>query len=493
MSKDKIIIVVDDRNISQNLETKLVDSNYSVIPITSNFDTALPSIIKNNPSLIVISVKLQGEFCGIELAKQITAEINVPIIFISLDDDDEAYLKAKTVNPIAFFTHPFGIHNLFSAIEIGLSNHQLQQDLIDTRNKYELVIKSARAGVYEIDPATFEIEIDETLTEIFGYTVQEVKENGWGALLPIQDFNKKKEIIANLLQGKISSYFVELRIIKKSGGFSWALSSGSLAKDKSGKVKIVGTLTDITERKKAEQQLKEYSEDLKSINSTKDKFFSMISHDLRNPFNSLLGFSELLANNIEELTKEEIKDSAKTLHKQANNLFNLLTNLLEWSQLQTGKFSNEKTEFSISSVVNYVLDLYQETISQKEIKIIKGEDCDIKVYADRKMIESATRNLVSNALKFTKRNGTVNVSCVINGNSAEICLQDSGVGMSQEDQERLFKVDKQFSTEGTDFEKGTGFGLLLTKEFVEKNGGTIKFKSEKNKGSTFIISLPYKV
>ena len=144
--------------------------------------------------------------------------------------------------------------------------------------------------------------------------MSEVREKGWGNLMPIEDFNKKKLLLSDLLQNKIDSYFIEHRVIKKDNSLAWAQSSGSLVKNGHGKIKIVGTLTDITKRKIAEEKLIEYSEELKKSNAAKDKFFSIISHDLRNPFNSLLGFSELLANNIDELTEQEIKDSAKTLN-----------------------------------------------------------------------------------------------------------------------------------------------------------------------------------
>jgi len=491
MNQEKILLCVQEHSVTKNLGEILVNSGFSVVVSNPVFSSVTSLASESNPDLIVISASLDYEFAGIKAITELRKKTNVPVIYLSSNDNKEAYNKAKTTNPIAYFSMPIEIDNLVRTIEIGLTNHKLQQEIVEAHKKYEMVIKAAKAGVYEIDPATFEIDGEEKLAEVFGYTTQEVKDNGWGALLPIEDFNKKKELLSSLLQGKIKSYSLEHRVIKKDGTLAWAVSSGSLVTDARGKSKIVGTLTDITERKLAEEKLKKYSEDLQKSNSSKDKFFSIISHDLRNPFNSLLGFSELLANNIEDLTEDEIKESAKSLHRTATNLFNLLTNLLEWSRLQTGNFSFEKSEFSLGGLLNHVVSIYSDSLDAKNLKLIKRQDCEVNILADQNMIEAAIRNLISNAIKFTRDGGTITVGCVKNENGAQIFVTDTGVGISSEDQERLFKIEKQFTTEGTKNEKGTGFGLLLCKELVEKNNGTIKVKSEKDKGSTFTISLPY--
>lgn len=491
MSEDKIVLVLSEPSVLINLEQKLTQFGYTTLIAPPNSNDALAYIQDNNPSLLVVNAKLETDFAGIELVKKIKSINGFPVIIISSENNSEAYLKAKKVNPVAYFTSPFEIDNLFSTIEIGLANFKLQEEIVDAHKKYEMAIKAGKAGVYEIDPKTLEIDGDESLAKIFGFTLQEVKDKGWSNLMPIDDYNKKVSVLTELLQGKIKSYSIEHRVIKNDGSIAWALSSGSLVNNSRGKVKIVGTLTDISERKISENKLKEYSERLELTNSSKDKFFSIISHDLRNPFNSLLGFSELLANNIEDLTEQEIKDSAKTLNRTAHNLFNLLTNLLEWSKLQNGNFSIEKSEVILNEVINYTLDSFSESIKAKDVIILKENETELKVFADRNMIESATRNLISNAIKFSRSGGIISVGCRVNGKVAELYVTDTGIGIPVEDQDRLFKIEKQFSTEGTSNEKGTGFGLLLCKEFIEKNGGTISFKSAKDKGSTFIFSLPY--
>jgi PAS domain S-box-containing protein len=490
MTEDKILIVINEPVFLKELEKGLKDSRYSVFSSNPNSEEAHSLAIKTNPDLIVISTNLESNYSGIDAALKIKKQIKVPIIFLSFIEDKVAYKKTKQLSPIAYLSPPFTVDNLLHTIELGLANNKLQKEIIDAHNKYRTLITAAKAGVYEIDPVNFEIDGDKSLAQVFGYTKTEVKEKGWRNLLPIEDYKKKKEVLSNLLQGKIDSYSLELRVIKKNGELAWVLSSGSLLTDSHGKVKIVGSLTDITERKLDEVKLKKYSEELKKSSSAKDKFLSIISHDLRNPFNSLLGFSELLANNVDELTELEVKDSANTLHKTATHLYNLLTNLLDWSRLQLGTFAFEKTEFSVGGILNHVLSIFTDSFNAKNLELIKETECKLNVIADQNMIETAIRNIVSNAIKFTKPGGTIKVGCRANDDNVDIFVTDDGVGIDKEDQARLFNIEKLYSSEGTNYEKGTGFGLLLCKEFAEKNGGTIKFKSEKDKGSTFIISLP---
>lgn len=275
MSEDKIVLVLSEPSVLKNLEQKLTQFGYTTLIAPPNSNDALAYIQDNNPSLLVVNAKLETDFAGIELVKKIKSIIGFPVIIISSENNSEAYLKAKKVNPVAYFTSPFEIDNLFSTIEIGLANFKLQEEIVDAHKKYEMAIKAGKAGVYEIDPKTLEIEGDESLAKIFGFTLQEVKDKGWSNLMPIDDYNKKVSVLTELLQGKIKSYSIEHRVIKNDGSIAWALSSGSLVNNSRGKVKIVGTLTDISERKISENKLKEYSERLELTNSSKDNFFRL--------------------------------------------------------------------------------------------------------------------------------------------------------------------------------------------------------------------------
>ncbi|MFN3693923.1 MAG: ATP-binding protein, partial [Ignavibacterium sp.] len=299
----------------------------------------------------------------------------------------------------------------------------------------------------------------------------------------------------DLISGKADHYSLEHRIKRADGEIRWVISKGRLVRDKKNNtLKILGTITDITELKETERKLKHYAEDLKRSNSAKDNFFSIIAHDLRNPFHTILGASELLAHYSSEMSSEEIKETAQNIYRAANNVYNLLVNLLEWSRFQSGKIEVNKTQFNLCEIVNQVLELYSEQAERKKITIHSQCDDACNVYADKYMIESVVRNLVSNAIKFTPSGKSIELVCKnLNDELAEFSVKDYGIGIPKEIQLKLFQVDAQISTRGTDQEKGTGLGLVLCKDFIEKNGGTISFESEPGKGSIFRVKIPKKL
>jgi PAS domain S-box-containing protein len=247
---------------------------------------------------------------------------------------------------------------------------------------------------------------------------------------------------------------------------------------------------DITERKKSELQLAKYAEELKALNSVKDKFFSIISHDLRGPFQGFLGATELLVSEIDSLSKKEIKDLGETLNSSLRKQLDLLNTLLDWARLQTGDFLINSEAISINYLINECLQPFELLALNKRIKLINNVNDFISVNADKNMLSLIIRNLVSNAIKFTKENGYVRLSALKHDNLVEICVEDNGVGIAPEDIKKLFRMDLYFSTDGTLNESGTGLGLMLCKEIVDRYNGNIWVESELNKGSKFNFTIP---
>ena len=249
---------------------------------------------------------------------------------------------------------------------------------------------------------------------------------------------------------------------------------------------------EIKERKRAEQSLRENEKQLRELNVTKDKFFSIISHDLRSPFNSLLGFTDLLLENYDSFNNEERKLMIESLNASSKKTYLLLENLLTWSRSQTGSIKFSPEEIQIKTLIHEIISLSQPAAENKNIGLIDNTEADQLVCADKNMLSTVLQNLITNAIKFTLKNGSVTISSKKSKQEdfIELSISDTGVGIPIDRIDDLFLIDKSVSTLGTEKEQGTGLGLILCKEFVEKLGGEIWTESEVGKGSQFIFTLP---
>ncbi|MCD6113099.1 MAG: HAMP domain-containing histidine kinase, partial [Bacteroidales bacterium] len=229
---------------------------------------------------------------------------------------------------------------------------------------------------------------------------------------------------------------------------------------------------------------------LAELNATKNKFFSIIAHDLKNPFNTLLGFTNLLKNGYNELDDNERKIYVEQINNSSEAVFSLLQNLLQWSRTQINSIDLKKEKIDLYNLTNQTLALLQISAENKNINLQSNITPNTFVYADPNMTTTVIRNLISNAIKFTKEGGKILIGSNVYNNFVKVRIEDTGVGISNKDISKLFKIDSVFKTEGTQKEKGTGLGLIICKEFVEKNGGEIWVESKEGIGSTFIFTLP---
>jgi PAS domain S-box-containing protein len=254
---------------------------------------------------------------------------------------------------------------------------------------------------------------------------------------------------------------------------------------------ILGTSMNVTERIAAVQEIKLKNEELQKLNAEKDKFFSIISHDLRSPFSGLLGLTQIMAEELPDLTKAEIQSIAVRMRNSATNLFSLLENLLLWARMQQGLVPFNPEVIQIHKIALESIVMMVEPANIKGIEIVNDIPVDLNVFADSNTLQNVIRNLVSNAVKFTPKGGKVNLSAkVIAGNSIEVTITDTGIGISNAMIENLFRLDVQTNRKGTEGESSSGLGLLLCKEFIEKHGGKIWVESEEGKGSAFHFVIP---
>ncbi len=231
--------------------------------------------------------------------------------------------------------------------------------------------------------------------------------------------------------------------------------------------------------------------DLQKINAEKNKFFSIIAHDLKSPFSAFLGITQMLEEVLPDLTKEEIQSFASNMRSSATTLFRLLENLLQWARIQQGLIPFVPKMEPLSLMVDESIFMISESAKNKEITVLNSISEDLEVFADKNMLQTIIRNLVSNAVKFTPKGGEIIISAKPTDNKMiEISVKDSGIGMPPSMASNLFRLDVKSNRSGTEGEPSTGLGLVLCKEFVEGHGGQIKVDSEEGKGSVFSFTLP---
>jgi signal transduction histidine kinase len=238
------------------------------------------------------------------------------------------------------------------------------------------------------------------------------------------------------------------------------------------------------------EELNELNKTLTALNSTKDKFFSIIAHDLRNPFHTILGLSEIVIGYIGREEPEKIRKSVGDIRDAAKHTFDLLQNLLIWARSQTGSLDFEPITFDLSERIEENINLIKSQAEKKNIEIVYEDTKPVKVNGDIRMIDTVLRNLLTNAIKFTQQKGVVTVKTEEYEGFFEIMVQDTGIGIEEENTSRIFHLDNKYTRKGTEKERGSGLGLVLCREFVEKHNGTIRVVSEPGKGSSFIFTLP---
>ncbi len=402
-----------------------------------------------------------------------------------------------------------------------------EKDLIESKERYDQLAEQSGTITWETDENGLYTYVSPVVENILGYKPEELvgKKHFWDILKPeLRDSYKTKGL--NFINSNKRIVNFENPLISKNGKTIWVLSAGMAIADKHGKVAgYRGSDRDITVLKEAEEKLKSYNEELEKINEElaysreqveeslyeknilienleeakikleeankqKDKFFSIIAHDLRSPFQGLLGLTHIILEDIYELNVEEIKNYTELLKDSAESIYKLLENLLEWSILQRDIVQVRPEALSIGGVVNGILETQIPNARSKEISIDNNISGGIEVYADPNMLNTILRNLISNAIKFTRKQGSVYLDAAEKGDFIEISVRDSGIGIPEEMLNKLFSAGEKTSRPGTMGERSTGLGLLLCKEYIEKQNGEIRVESKVNEGTTFYFTLP---
>ncbi|UXP32855.1 ATP-binding protein [Reichenbachiella agarivorans] len=293
--------------------------------------------------------------------------------------------------------------------------------------------------------------------------------------------------------GQSDGFFLELEQNHKDGHTIWIEISAKVRKNSQAEIEILGISRNVDDRKRAQIELHDSEKQLIELNATKDRFFSIIAHDLKSPFISLTSMLDLMLGSFDQISHEEKIKYLSMCRDSTVNTAKLLENLLTWARSQSGDLNFKPVQVKLSDSISKTLGIFEITASNKEQKIVFEKTDQYSVFADKFMLETILRNLISNALKFTPRGGRITIDCTAKEDYVTVSIIDTGVGMSSEAMDNLFVITKKTSTPGTENEKGTGLGLLLCKELVEKNGGNLSVQSTQGQGSMFSFTVPLAV
>jgi len=339
--------------------------------------------------------------------------------------------------------------------------------------------------------------VNQSFTKVYGYTLEQFVQTRGKNILQVSFNPYIKDIMKKCNSTKETIHY-QSEAVNKDGEPIWMQSTLTPILDKQKNIiRYVAVDSDITALKKAQEMINKQKKEIESqrdrlekLNITKDKFFYIIAHDLRNPFHSIMGFSDLLIKNYADIDDQTKKEYLGMILESSQYASNLLENLLHWSRTQTESFKYEPSEILIARTIDQNLHILRAYIEKKGLSINSKVDSNAKVYADKNMLDMIVRNLINNAVKFTPRGGKITIKSQDKKDFLAISITDTGIGIKSEDLPKLFHLETFYTTPGTEEESGTGLGLIICNEFVKKNGGEMFVDSKPGKGTTFTFTLP---
>lgn len=380
-----------------------------------------------------------------------------------------------------------------------------EEELRKSQFQFSLVWEKSIDGMRITDEKGTVIKVNDAFCRMVEKTREEMEGRPFSSIYEKIDQEKVLKLYRKRFRERSVEPYFEREFKMWNGKVIWFEVSSSFLELDNNNTYLLLIFRNISERKNTEKSLIRYAceleslneklaeseNELKKLNSGKDRLFSIISHDLRSPFNSLLGITDYALSDFHSLQKEELKEFLQSIHKSTRNLYTLIEDLLQWSRIQSGRIEYTPAAVSLRSAATKVISLLEGNAVKKGIALRSRIVEDVYAYADESMINSVLQNLVSNAIKFTPEGGRIEITSRCRSNSiVETSVSDTGTGMEPQVIERLFSIDSNFTLPGTNMEKGTGLGLIICKEFIEMNKGQITVESQPGKGTSFRFTLP---
>ncbi|MCX6158881.1 MAG: ATP-binding protein [Ignavibacteriae bacterium] len=540
-NKKKILIVEDELLVAEDIAFRLKSLGYVITDLLISGEEVLPSIEKEKPDLILMDIMLKGKLDGIQTHELINRKYKIPLVYLTSYSDEKTFSRAKLTQPFGYIIKPFDERELHTVIEVAIYKHSMEmrlehqlknEELISristqllatkTENLDTVIIDSLRIfGEYMGVDKAFILIVDQeknTYDSVYEWCFDEkYSVSGRTKSIPLNNImwsleklSDNKVLIINSMSDFPPEAGKERKLVESFGiksytavglnynnqisgvlGFDSILFKKEWDEREIFSVKLFGEIIANTlERKQIEAQLINSEKNLRELNAAKDKFFSIIAHDLKNPFMGILGFTEILSNSFGQYDDAEKQKMISFIKRSAESAYKLVENLLEWSRIQIGVAKAEPLQTDISILINESITSLKDVVHAKNIKIITTVQNETYVYADEEMIKTIIRNLLTNAIKFSHPDGYIKITAEEQTENLKLSITDKGTGIRKDLLENLFRIDKSITTKGTLGEKGTGLGLILCKEFAEKNNGQIVVSSIEKEGSTFSVILP---
>ncbi len=519
MAQQKILIVEDEPIVAQDLTRILTKLGYGIIGPCSTASEAIALVLAENPDAALIDIHLFGDKDGVDAALTINELNPLPVIFITAFADSETIKRATLAFPYGYLVKPFDDHQIHIALEIALHKFKFDSELRKNEERFRKLVSNSSDITTILNTSGDFMYISASCEHILGYTSEELLGKNIFDYIHLDDLQASKGFFTEALIAKHSKVIAPpYRFRHSTGKWIYLESIGANLSEDHIIQGIIINSRDVTDRRNSEEKLNSYldqvissknllqqtTSELFGVNQkllkieaelreeimSKDKFFAIISHDLRSPFGNVLKLSEFLIKNINTLKNDDIHEIAGDIHESGRMVFELLENLLQWAKIESGKMIANPSIIQFSQTAKHIEELFKGIAETKNVVLQVDISDNCTIFADANMLFSAVQNLVSNAIKFTNSGGKVMISSESGNGKTIIRITDTGIGMTADELAKIFQRAYHFTQAGTAGEQGAGLGLILSKELIEKNNGSIRVESIKYKGTTFIIELP---
>lgn len=486
-----VVLVVDDQPSNLQMIYEVLSFEPVTLLTAQNGSRAIDLAVKEHPDLILLDI-MMPDMDGYEVCLKLKNNDDtkdIPIVFISALSEIENKLKGFEVGGVDYITKPFEEKEVLARVTAHLLIKKQQKALQNEINKRKWAEHYTSSMIRNLSVGIITINHTGKIILVEGEAINEL------GIYQKELMNQSKQILFDRFPEFLAGYNETLEgnkpciILQKAGRyFQIIFTPVILNEDDIQGVSIL--INDITELKEREKLIDTYAQELRKSNQDKDQFFSIMAHDLKGPLHGLINLSSILSDSPEKIPTNDLYEIASQINYASKNLYSLIDNLLQWSRIQNKRLVPNPETFSISEAIEKEINLHRINAEKKQISIINAVNSSLTIYADKNMISTVLRNLISNAIKFSPKGNMIAINSDQKETMIHITVSDNGTGIDKKTLDNLFSSDTLLSNPGTAGEKGTGLGLVLVKEFVEMNNGKVTVESEVGKGSHFTISLP---